>query len=162
MKPIKVFFMGKRLKDIYPHATRFQVFKYRVRMFVRKIVLGSIALATLLGAVQIGANYFPSTVYAVQEKVVEVTSPAAIMDKIAKCESESRHFAKNGQVVVNANSNGSVDIGTYQINLTVWGKKATELGYNLATEEGNKAMAYWLYANRGTEPWYATKACWSK
>lgn len=108
-------------------------------------------------------------VYQKVEVEVEVDSPAVIMEKISDCESGDRdaktgkvikgsasQFDKNGQVLINPTQ----DMGKYQIHVPIWGKKATELGFNLATEEGNTKMAYWLYKNKGTEPWIHSKKCW--
>jgi len=50
MKKIKLFYNGARLKDIYPHATKWQVFKYKVRKFVNKVVQMTI-LTTILSVV---------------------------------------------------------------------------------------------------------------
>jgi len=71
------------------------------------------------------------------------------MARIAKCESGNSHYDKNGQVLINK----SRDVGRYQINVQVWGKKATELGYDLYNEKDNEAFALWLFENKGSEPW---------
>ena len=84
------------------------------------------------------------------------------MERIAKCESGNNQFDSTGQVQLNANTNKSVDIGVFQINNKVWGKKATELGYDLMVEKDNRAMAEYIYETRGTEPWGASSKCWSK
>lgn len=151
--------MGKRLKDIYPHATKWQVFKYRVIKFTRKVFWFSTAIGTLYLAGWFGSTFYPKTLYAVQEKFIQIESPSAVMDRIANCESKGQQF-RNGQVLVVGNKNGSVDMGKYQINISIWGKKATELGYDLTTEKGNTDMAMWLYKNKGTEPWVHSKKCW--
>lgn len=170
-KAIKVFYMEKRLKDIYPYATKWQMFKFRVRTLVRRSLITAGVLGIAAGLVYSGAYFNPVTTYAVQvqEKIVEVVKPeaaAAVMDRIAGCESQGSakskgsHIAKNGQVVVHANANQTVDVGIFQLNVNVWGKKATELGYNIFTEQGNKDMAYWIYKNVGTGPWYSSENCW--
>lgn len=110
------------------------------------------------GAMVYGGVKSPLVVHA--EKIVEVEIEAPVMARIAKCESSGMH-KRNGQVVFNANTNGSVDIGYYQIN-SIWSKKATELGYDLTNEADNKAFAMWLYKNFGTEPWYSTEKCWNR
>lgn len=164
MKSLKVFYMGQRLRDIYPHATKWQVLKWRIREFLKlcvRITTWTGLTATILYLVFMAGSYFnPIITYAVKEQIKEVDSQAPVMDRIAKCESQSKHFAKNGQVLVMGNTNKSVDVGKYQINQQVWGAKATELGYNIFTEEGNKSMAYWIYKNHGTEPWYSSQKCW--
>ncbi len=93
------------------------------------------------------------------EPVVDKEAP--VLERIAQCESGGKHLGKSGQVLLSANTNDTVDVGKYQVN-TVWFGKATELGLDITTEEGNKAMAEWIYFNRGTEDWYSSKHCWAK
>lgn len=62
MKKLKVFYNGKRLKDVYPYATRFQVFKYRVAQFFSKLfklsVVGGLMYATfILGTYSQATSY---------------------------------------------------------------------------------------------------------
>ena len=158
MKPIKVLWNGKLLREIYPHATRWQVFKFKVKRFFRKvfiasgIVIASYSLFILGGALNPKINY-------IQAETPKEIIP--VLERIAKCESGSKQFDKNGQVLMRSNTNRSVDVGKYQIN-TVWFAKATELGYDLTTEKGNIAMAEWIYANRGTGDWSSSSNCWKK
>lgn len=166
--------MGRPLREVYPHATRWQVLKWKVSEFLKLCVriitwtgaTGAILYTTFLA----GAYFNPVVSYATQEKEVLVkadTPDAPVLDRIAGCESQGdrkskgAQYGKDGQVIVRANTNGSVDIGRYQINEKVWGAKATELGLNLFVEADNKKMAEWIYANKGTEPWYPSKACWN-
>jgi hypothetical protein len=39
MKKIRITWNGKLLRDVYPHATRWQVFKYRAKRFIRKVMI---------------------------------------------------------------------------------------------------------------------------
>lgn len=164
MKSLKVYYMGQRLRDVYPHATRWQVLKWRVREFfklcLRVLTWTGLTVGVLYAVFMTGAYLNPVVSYAVQEKILEVDAQAPVMDRIARCESGNSHFGKNGQVLVMGNTNKSVDVGKYQINMSVWGAKATALGYDLFTEQGNKDFAYWLYKNHGTEPWYSSEKCW--
>lgn len=162
MKSIKVFFMGQPLRNIYPHATRWQVFKFKVSRFIRKCVLFTGGMATIYLSFWAGGIFFPSVTYAVSEKIVEVPIQAPVLDRIAKCESKGSHLGLNGQVVMNGNTNGSVDIGLFQINEKVWGKKATEMGLDLTKEADNKKFAQYLYENFGTEPWNSSRHCWQR
>jgi hypothetical protein len=106
------------------------------------------------------ATLTPVTAYADRVIEVPIETIAPVMEKIAKCESGNNHY-KNGQVIFNSNSDGSVDIGYYQIN-SIHNKQATKLGYDLTKESDNKAYAMYLYKTQGTEPWYASKSCWNK
>lgn len=170
MKKIKVFYGEERLRDIYPHATKWEVFKWKVRKFFRRVLqvvtVGGVAGGLIYAAFIAGAYFNPKVTYATVDKMVEVEGVPVVLQRIAGCESQGKaksegsHLAKNGQVVVHANTNGTVDAGIFQINVSVWGKKATELGYNLFTEEGNKSMALWIYHNVGTSPWTSSSKCW--
>lgn len=92
---------------------------------------------------------------------VEVKGKVPVMERIAKCESGGKHYGESGQVLMVSNTNKTVDVGKFQIN-TVWFKKAKELGLDVTKEEDNEKMAYWIYENRGTEDWYASRECWAR
>ncbi len=138
----------------------------RVKRGLGSVVGGYVKIASMLTLVYVvallGAKYLNVPVYAEVQVVKEVSVEfkAPIMDKIAHCESSGTH-KKDGQVVFKANTNGTVDIGKYQIN-SIWNKQATKLGYDLTNEADNKAFAMYLYANYGTAPWSASAKCWSK
>jgi len=161
MKPSSVIYNGKPIRKIYPHATGWQVFKFKLKRFIRRVIWLSVLLITIWGIYEYGGMMHPSTIYTRAEVIKEVEVRAPILDKIARCESPTGHW-KNGQVSFNGNKDGSTDIGKYQINDRIWGKKATELGYNLTVEKDNEAMAHWIYENRGTEDWVWSKKCWNK
>lgn len=91
-----------------------------------------------------------------------------VLDRIGDAESGtcgkpgSRHqFNRDGTVVKHRNTNGTIDVGMYQINLSsehidLMVKK----NFNPFTEEGNKAMAEYIYLNEGTGPWSSSAKCW--
>lgn len=160
--------MGEPLRNIYPHATRFQVFKWKAFKILRKALtmlsVGSVAGGLLYLAFIAGAYFKPVMIYAANPAAIVIAPDPEypVLDRIAKCESSSHHNASSGMTLLHANSDGSVDIGLYQINNLAWGKKATQLGYDLFTEAGNRAMALYIYKNAGTEPWYSSAKCWNK
>ena len=83
-----------------------------------------------------------------------------IFARIAYCESRDRQFDEDGDVV-----RGSVnpyDVGRYQINMLHWADEASRLGNHLYTENGNEAMALYLYKKYGTKPWRSSQKCWDK
>ena len=160
MKGIRLFILGKRLKDIYPHATMWQVIKYRTARFFRRLVILAGLLLAVTAVFNLGSQLNPTIKEVEAIKEVEVKTITPILKRIANCESPKGHY-ENGQVLLRANKNGSVDIGKYQIN-TLWAKKATELGLNLMNEQENEQFAVWLYENRGTEDWVWSKPCWQK
>lgn len=99
-------------------------------------------------------------VYQSKEVIVEVERNAPVLERIANCESGNKQF-KDGQVLISINKNGTYDQGIMQIN-SIHNKDASNRGYNLATEEGNKGYGKFLYENYGTSDWSASQACWRK
>ena len=158
---MKVFLDGVRLKDVYPGATKFEVFKYKLARFVRKLVRFTIFSLIVSGiAVTVFMYYFPNEEI-IQQVIVTEKAEYPVLDRIAKCESGNRHYGESGQVLIMGNTNKTVDVGTYQIN-TVWFKKATELGFDVTKEKDNRLMAEYIYKNFGTEAWVYSKHCWNK
>lgn len=159
---LKVTYMGSPLKYIYPHASRFQVFKYKLGRGIRVAVICLFASGMTYGVFSAGkSTTLPVYVRAEVQVPVEVEIKAPVMERIAKCESGNMQF-KNGQVLINVNTNGTYDQGKYQIN-SIWNKKAGEMGLNLAIEKDNEAFAMYLYKNYGTQPWEASRPhCWNK
>lgn len=147
--------MGKRLKDIYPHATRFQIFKFRLRKFLEKAFLVFVFFGTMCASYVLGGII--NTTVAIKE-ADRIIPP--VMLRIAQCESSGSHF-RNGQVLVASNTNKSTDVGLFQIN-SINFKEATKLGYDVFTEQGNTDYAMYIYENRGTEAWHSSAKCWSK
>jgi hypothetical protein len=160
---LKVIYNGDFLCNIYPHATKWQVFKYRLALLTRRTLMAVFALGMLYGAFFTGrVTTSPVKVFADKEVIVQVKSKSPVMDRIAVCESGGHHIEKaTGQVIMRSNTNKTVDVGKYQIN-SVWFKKASELGLDITKEKDNEEFAYWLYENRGTNDWYSSKSCWSK
>lgn len=139
--------------------------KYAVRWFMIRAGIGAVATGLLFvgyayaDMMQPNLSAVNSAVMAapVTEKTI-----APILKQICKAESGCKQFRKDGLPVMHANTNGSVDIGKYQINNSVWGAKAHELRYDLLTEEGNEAMATWILENKGSGPWFSSAKGWEK
>ncbi len=157
---IKWVFIYKPLNSYQAHATLSKRILFFFRNVARRVSMLLIASTLILAGICIGRYIYPHTVY--QDKIVEKTviQDSPILAKIAKCESTNLQ-TKDGQTVIHVNSNNTYDQGKYQIN-SIWNKEATKLGYNLAIESDNEAFARYLYNTKGTEPWYSSKACWSK
>ena len=114
------------------------------------------------GVVQYFRWAYPTEKIVTKEVLVERPITYPVLERIAQCESGNSHVDKNGQVLMVGNTNKSVDIGKYQINNALWGKKAKELGLDLTLEKDNEAFAIYLYKTYGTEPWVWSKKCWNK
>lgn len=124
------------------------------------VTAGLVVMAIAFGILR---EVYPNTVYAVQEKIVQVPADAPVLDRIANCESKGKQLNAKGEVIVNVNTNGTVDVGKYQINMSAGHvKEMAKLGFNPLTEEGNEAYAKYLYQNVGTGPWSSSSKCWGK
>jgi hypothetical protein len=160
MKKLKVFYNGVYLRDIYPHATKWEITKYRFARGIRVLGIQAVIALALLTSHQIGqVTVEPIKVYA--DKIVEVDRAKVfpqILEKICKAESGSRQFNKNGSVL-RGKENPS-DIGYCQISEVIWNDTARKLGYDIYTEQGNKDMAVWLLEHYGSEPWFLSKHNW--
>lgn len=165
MKLTKIFYGNQYVTKFNcdgSKKTLFQRIKAKVRRILILTIKGYAVLAVVGLLIFIGGELRPKTLYAVQEKIVPVVIEAPVLERIAKCESGGNHFGKSGQVLAVGNVNKSVDVGRYQINLSVWGKVATDMGLNLFEEADNKEFAQYLYSHFGTEPWIHSKHCWNK
>ena len=90
---------------------------------------------------------------------IQTSQLPPIFERIAYCESRDREFDEDGDVIRGVNP---YDIGRYQINTLHWSDTAHKLGYDLSTEDGNEAMALYLYQKFGTKPWRSSQKCWDK
>ncbi len=130
MKPIKVFFNGKRLKDVYPHATAFQVFKYRVRCAIRwtitRLMLTAGIAAILLTGYFIGTTQGHELI-AVQNAVAPkafasetleaklATSKDDLVESLGLlCETKG---AKEPDATIILDTNNEMSIGSFQFQI---------------------------------------------
>ncbi len=90
--------------------------------------------------------------------VREYFKETPILAEISRCESTFRQVDKNGEVL-RGRVNKS-DLGLMQVNTYYHGERASDLGFDLMTVDGNLAYAKYLYNKEGTQPWNASKKCW--
>jgi hypothetical protein len=138
---------------------RFSSIKAAFKRAVRFTVRWSFISATAYALFMAGAFFYSTSTVTATTVTVEAAAP--ILDRIAQCESHGQQLNPNGQVLLNINTNGTVDIGIFQIN-SIHEAEATKLGDDLFTEEGNTAYARFLYSNRGTGDWASSAKCWMK
>ncbi|MBI2474589.1 MAG: hypothetical protein HYV68_02715 [Candidatus Taylorbacteria bacterium] len=81
-----------------------------------------------------------------------------LLAEIAKCESNYRHFGRNGKIIRGVQN--SDDVGVMQINEQYHASQSKKLGFDIYTLEGNMAYAKWLYEKQGARPWKASSKCW--
>lgn len=94
----------------------------------------------------------------VEEYVREHFENYPVMAEVAKCESQFRHFKKNGDII--RGEVNRADVGVMQINEHYHSDTADRLGINLYTLEGNIEYATYLFKKEGTSPWLASSKCW--
>ncbi len=159
---MKIYNQGELVRDT---SGRFSSFKASIKKFFKKVIRWSIIGFAVYVVFMAGAFFYSTSTVTAITSVVEAEAP--IMDRIADCESGNgklgtgSQIGKSGQVVIAINTNGTYDIGKYQIN-SIHNVEATKLGFNLMTEEGNYSYAKWLYANKGTGDWSSSAKCWQK
>lgn len=124
MKKIKVFQNGKRLRDVYPYATKFQVFKFKLAKFVRKVVVTSFIIGLIAGAYQVGKETTSSTVVQAEDtsrEMLEVridTLKDKVVSDIQKCESAG-HKESDGLIVFDSNKKASLGTMQFQIDTVI-------------------------------------------
>jgi hypothetical protein len=156
----KVYYMGRHLNG------RFSSFKSRVKAFIRKSLWALLFAALLFASFVMGAAFYSTNTITVTHASAPYSEPA-VLQRIADCESgngsagSGKQFNKFGAVVLNANTNKTVDIGKFQIN-SIHEGEAQKLGFDLFTEEGNTGYARYLYENKGTGDWASSSNCWHK
>lgn len=169
---MKIYNQGKLIEPRQYHRRSNGRFS-SIRMFFRKVWFWT-KVAAVLGVIVgasfgIGAFTFSSTTVKASATTVVVEAPSPILDRISDCESGSgkkgggRQFNADGSVVEHVNTNGTVDVGKFQINMNADNLRTmAKLGLNPLTEEGNTQYAKWLYQNVGTGPWASSQGCWKR
>lgn len=105
-------------------------------------------------------NSLPTTKDELEEYVKDFFADEPLLVEIAKCESTMTHITPAG-TVIRGRVNQS-DIGLMQINEAYHLQRATSLGLDIHTLEGNVAYARYLFEKEGVSPWLSSSKCWSK
>ena len=163
MKKTKLFYGNQHVDTFYVDGRRFtkwQVFCYKTKKWYKRTLLVG-ALVSVVGWAYVFGTM--TTMVQADSKVIYVqsTSTPAVMSRISHCESGGSQLNKQGQVIIKSNTNGTVDVGMYQIN-SVHNAEATKLGYDLTKKADNEAYAMYLYENKGTEDWSSSSKCWNR
>jgi hypothetical protein len=112
---------------------------------------------TLTAANQYELSSNPETLSAY---VREYYADDPILVEIARCESRFRHLNKDGEIFRGKINNS--DIGVMQINAYYHEEKATDMGLDIYSLNGNLEYAQYLYDKEGSRPWNSSKPCWGK
>lgn len=143
--------MGKRLKDIYPYATKFQVFKYKVRKFFRGLIFWSVIIGAIILSVRI---FFPKIEYSIVEKQVIIDNLAVKREELKGKLVADLILGENGVAVKYDPPKGKykcpedvVSFGKYQFKVctvigyykSLYGKTITKKEAILIALDDNKA-----------------------
>lgn len=131
----------------------------QIKSFLKKAVIWGSSVAVVASIIAFSVS--TSKVVAEVPETITVEAKAPILDRIASCESKGSQIGPSGQVIIHVNTNGTYDIGKYQIN-SIHNAEATKLDFDLTTEEGNYGYAKYIYATKGTGDWSSSAHCWQK
>lgn len=154
--------MGKPLKEIYPHATKLQVIRYKFNKFMEKVLLASFLLGTVYGAFYAGrATTTPVFVQAedkssqmYQDKIEALKD--SVLEKLSACESAG-HKESDGVIIMDTNNKLSIGQFQWQISSvkhyyklmtgkSLTSKEATILA--LDKEESKKLAKYVAFSTK--------------
>lgn len=94
-----------------------------------------------------------------EEFIKKYFSDVPVLIEVARCESQFRQH-EGGKVLTGVVND--LDKGVMQINEMYHLKRATELGLDLHTLEGNVSYARYLFEKEGLRPWNSSSPCWKK
>lgn len=118
---------GKKLCQVYPHATKFEVFKFKFKRFFRRLFWILLTLAILFGIFKAGSYYNPAMIYQVSEREVVVDNLTGKIDElkenlvtdIMKCESAG-YTEDDGIIIFDSNKKASIGVYQFQIDTVVY------------------------------------------
>ena len=168
----RVMYMRKRtLKEKFNSFVRKVVHYIRVMLWSTAII----GWAAFAGAIFVKET-MPAEVKSMEKVVmVENNELPPVLVRIAQAESYNSHYCTEkliklhackkselGQVLVHVNSDNSIDVEKFMINVTRHGSELTRMGLNVYNEKDNEAYARHLYAKNGSADWEASKSKWRK
>lgn len=121
MKKIKVTYLGQRLKDIYPHATRFQVLRWRFNRFMSKVIIIGGFIGYVASAYMIGQMGNPEPVLAQTDTFnsrVE-TLKNEVVEKLAGCEANG-FTSDDAPIILDSNKEISLGRWMYQRDTVIY------------------------------------------
>lgn len=178
----KITYLGRDITGRYDRLNKLQRFYRRLMWHIKRAlrVGGILALVAwlMLGSLKFGISYAHGTEMsyiapiAQADTIKPMVTDYPILDKIAQAESHDNQFCTKalvsesmckasqiGAPLVRVNTNGSYDIGKFQINSTHLAD-AIAHGYDVYTLQGNTDYALYLFMTQGSEPWYSSRSSW--
>lgn len=128
---LKVIYNGEFLCNIYPHASKFKVFKYRVARGMRIAVIQIMIAGATLGVYTAGQSAVTPTYVKAEDKSSQMYQDKvealkdAVMSKLSQCESAG-HKESDGIIIMDTNN--KLSIGNYQ-----WQISSVQHYYKLMT-----------------------------
>lgn len=175
MKKIKVTWNGEKLRDIYPHATKSQVRRWKFRRFISKVLFtikwGFIGLTFLLLAFWFGGYAYSSEKILFQDREVKVDTLSGKIEQLKSQVLDDLKSCESGKVdesagIIKFDSNSKASIGSYQFQVktiqhyykTLYNRDLTGKEAVLIALDDNKAreLASDIIFNdsKGVENWY--------
>ena len=183
----KITYMGEDITKRDIRTGRY-TFKYRatratmaLQRFIRVSGYITVAAWCCVGSLEYGLHYKAGDTLAyiapqiiAHADAITPSSSFPILEKIAQAESHKNQFCTKdlvkvgmckasqvGAPLVRVNTNGSYDIGLYQINSTHLAD-ALAHGDDVYTLKGNTDYALYLFTTQGSEPWYSSRNSWGQ
>lgn len=159
--------MGERLRDIYPHATRWEVIKWKFRRLMRRLAWCSLAgfllaSAFILGTMRVSAIEYVrgETIDLTPQKIGELKKH--VMSMVAACESPGY---KEGDDAIIWDTNNKASVGPFKFQITTMqhyyqalnGKTITKseaVSLAMNYDEAEKVAEYvWFETGNGPKDW---------
>jgi hypothetical protein len=156
----KTIYNFKDIRIFYPYPSNWDLIKWHAARGIRNMTIVTAFVLCSTASAAVYHELSPKLVYADRKVEVPIQPDIPILTKICNAESGGKQFNSDGSVV-RGKVNPS-DIGICQINEPTWNDRARKLGFDIYTQDGNEAMAQWIFLNYGDIPWSASKAGWNK
>lgn len=125
MKITKVFWNGKRLKDIYVGATPLQVLKYRLRVGVLRFIQGATIAGILYLAAVATVGFMTPNVWASNEIIIDKFPEKIeslkddVVNQLMSCESAG-HDEDDGIIIFDTNNKASIGQAQFQVKTVIY------------------------------------------
>lgn len=150
LKTLQVIYNGEPLCKIYPHASKWQVFKYNSSMIIRKVLIIAFILGGIYGTFQLGRVTTAPKFVQAEDKSNEMFTGKIeklkndVVNKIRSCESAGSN-EDAGLIVFDSNNKASIGTMQFQVNTiihyykTLYGRTITPKEAVIIALDDNKA-----------------------